>query len=573
MTSNFFRTFLRTYFANLLFQFRVLYRVFLLRVIDLELLASDGDPTQLMGQFAAVFATISFFSAFPVPYLLVDPRPIPVALAYMFEHYLIETTMTIAGLIAVLSWDSAFPDRRDVLVLGPLPVRRATFFLAKLAALFAAPALAIAAFNLFTGFSWPMVFAVGHGKYSLLRTLPIYWFTMFAAGAFFVFTVLAVQGLAANLLPRQIFLRLSAVLQAAALCLLLTLYFLGPSFNSPAALAAPQNQHVLRWLPAYWFLGLFNQLNGGHHPETAALAHRAWLALGLSGLGTVAALLLSYFRTLPRIVEQPDILPAARGLALSFGGSLSSVITLFSLRTLLRSRQHRMILSFYVGIGLTVILGFTHTKFVQSAAAESASPNNTTINTIFLLASILTVSLAVLALRVVIAIPITLRANWIFRLTQARPAYAYHRATRLSLLLLGVLPVLLVLSVALFSHYSPRFILGHLLAMALLGTLTVELCLFTFQKIAFACSYLPGKANLHFAFWAALFAATYWLKQVADFEGRMLNNRNDFLCMIAVLAAAALGLHLATSLHARNTEQLIFEEDALPEIVSLKLNS
>jgi hypothetical protein len=554
---------------HLIFQFRVLYRVFLLRVIDLELLASDGDPSRLMGQFAAVFLTISFFCSFPVPVLIYGRKPIPVPLAYMFEHFLIETTMTIAGLIAVLSWDSAFPDRRDVLVLGPLPVRSITLFLSKLSALFAAPALAMISFNICTGFSWPMVFAVGLGsEFSLFRSFPAYWLTIFAAGAFFVLTVLALQGLAANLLPRQIFLRLSAILQAAALCTLLTTYFLGPSLNSPAALAAPANQRILQWLPAYWFVGLFNQLNGSMHPELVPLAHRAWLALLLSALAAQAAMLLSYFRTLPRIVEQPDILPGSRsfGLASLTGGSLSGVITLFSLRTLLRSRQHRMILSFYVGIGLTIILGFIHTKFVQSAGSSLG------LNTTYLLASILTVSLTVLALRVVIAIPITLRANWIFRVTQFRPAHAYHRATRFSLIFLGVLPVLLVLSAGLLSHHPPRIIVGHLLTMALLGALVVELCLFTFQKISFACSYLPGKANLHFVFWAALFASIYWLKQAADFEGRMLADPHRLALMVGILAVVATVLHVITSLRARRSTQLIFEEDLVPEIVSLKLN-
>lgn len=561
--------FIPGHWNHLIFQFRVLYRVFLLRVIDLELLASDGDPSRLMGQFAAVFLSISFFCSFPVPVLIYGRKPIPVPLAYMFEHFLIETTMTIAGLIAVLSWDSAFPDRRDVLVLGPLPVRSGTLFLGKLAALFAAPVLAVISFNICTGFSWPMVFAVGLGsEFSLFRTFPAYWLTIFAAGAFFVLTVLALQGLAANLFPRQIFLRLSAVLQAAALCTLLTTYFLGPSFNSPAALAAPANQRSLQWLPAYWFLGLFNQLNGSMHPELVPLAHRAWLALLFSALAALAAMLLSYFRTLPRIVEQPDILPGSRsfGFANLLGSSLSGVITLFSLRTLLRSRQHRMILSFYVGIGLTIILGFIHTRFVRSGSPNSYA------NTTFLLASILTVSLTVLALRVVIAIPITLRANWIFRATQVRPAHRYHAAVRISLLLMGVLPVLLALSAAFFARYPAPLIAGHLLTMALLGALIVELCLLTFQKISFACSYLPGKANLHFVFWAALFASIYWLKQAADFEGRMLGNGYGFACMIAVLATAAIAMHIVTSLRARQFTDLIFEEDPLPEIVSLKLN-
>ncbi|MBS1799710.1 MAG: hypothetical protein JSS95_07790 [Acidobacteria bacterium] len=553
---------------RLLFQFRVLYRVFLLRVIDLEILSTDGDPSRLMGQFAAVFGSISFFSTFPVPYILWGREPLPAPAMYMFEHYLIETTMTIAGLIAVLAWDSAFPDRRDVLVLGPLPVRASTLFFSKLAALFAVPSLGIIAFNFFAGAGWPMVFAVGLGsEVSLLRTLPAYWLTIFAAGAFVVLTELAIQGLAANLLPRQLFLHLSSFLQAALLCLLLSAYFLGPSFNSPAAISAPQNQHMLQWLPAYWFLGLFNQLNGSMRPELVPLAHRAWNALGLAAAGALAALLLSYFRMLPRIVEQPDILPATRARSLNLGSSLAGVITLFSLRTLLRSRQHRMILSFYVGIGLTIILGFIHTKFIGLAGSLGS------ISTTFLLASILTVSLTVLALRVVIAIPITLKANWIFRATQVRPAHTYHRAVRISLLLLGVAPVLLALSAAFFTHYAALQIAGHIAAMALLGALIVELCLFTFQKISFACSYLPGKANLHFVFWAALMGSIYWLKQAAGFEGRMLDSASGFLLMVFVLAVAAAAMHLVTSARARQTEELVFEEDPLPEIVSLKLNS
>ncbi|MBS1820843.1 MAG: hypothetical protein JST61_02515 [Acidobacteria bacterium] len=560
--------FVPNFWHRFIYQFRVLYRVFLLRVIDLEILSADGDPSRLMGQFAAVFGSISFFSTFPVPYILWGKKPLPAPAMYMFEHYLIETTMTIAGLIAVLSWDSAFPDRRDMLVLGPLPVRAHTLFLSKLAALFAAPALGIIAFNFFAGAGWPMVFAVGLGsEISLLRTLPAYWLTIFAAGAFFVLSVLALQGLAANLLPRQLFLHLSAFVQATLLCLLLSAYFLGPSFNSPAALGAPGNQRILQWLPAYWFLGLFNQLNGSMRPELVPLAHRAWLALGIAALGALAALLLSYFRMLPRIVEQPDILPATRSRSLNLGSSLAGVITLFSLRTLLRSRQHRMVLSFYVGIGLTIILGFIHTKFIGLA------PSPGSVSTTLLLASILTVSLTVLALRVVIAIPITLRANWIFRATQLRPAHMYHRAVRISLLLLGVAPVLLVLSTAFFTHYATLQIAGHLAAMALLGALIVELCLFTFRKISFACSYLPGKANLHFVFWAALLCSIYWLKQAAEFEGQLLTSAGGLLLMLLVLAAAATAMHLITRARAQQTEELIFEEDPLPEIVSLKLNS
>src|SRR6202034_3954055 len=93
--------------------------------------------------------------------------------AWMFEHFLIETSMTVAGLIAVFNWDAAFPDRRDVLVLAPLPVKRSTLLLAKIAALFAAPALAIIALNIFSGILWPLIFrSPNAGLVGVLRSWP-----------------------------------------------------------------------------------------------------------------------------------------------------------------------------------------------------------------------------------------------------------------------------------------------------------------------------------------------------------------------------------------------------------------
>ena len=51
-------------------QFRTLYRVFLLRVVDLELLSADADPTKLIGQFATIFATVSLFFTLPALLML-----------------------------------------------------------------------------------------------------------------------------------------------------------------------------------------------------------------------------------------------------------------------------------------------------------------------------------------------------------------------------------------------------------------------------------------------------------------------------------------------------------------------
>jgi hypothetical protein len=380
--------------------------------------------------------------------------------------------------------------------------------------------------------------------------------------------VLTVQGIATNLLPRQLFLRLSALLQAGTLCLLLSVYFLEPSLESPAALTAPQNQQLLAWLPSYWFLGLFHQLNGSMHPALVPLVRRAWTGLAVSTLGAGSALLLSYLRMLPKIIEQPDILPGARGFSWSphVGNSLESALTLFSLRTLLRSRQHRMILSFYVGIGLAIVIGYSQTHFAGLVPVKDG------ISTTFLLASILMMILMVLAIRVVASIPISLPANWIFRVTEVRPAHLYQRAVRFSWLALGVTPILLILAGAFLAPYPSQQVLGHLVTMLFLGMLLVELCLYTFQKIPFTCSYLPGKANIHFAFWACLLFFIRLLKEGANFESRMLGHRTSCIRMILFLAAVAAGMRWFTKVRMGSAQELVFEEENLAVIVSLKLN-
>ena len=550
-------------------QFRTLYRVFLLRVVDLELLSAGADPTRLIGQFVTIFTTVSFLLILPAFVFLLFGGGMPMTAAWMYEHFLIETTMTVAGLIALLNWDAAFPDKRDILILGPLPVRTSTLFLAKVAALLVAPGLAAIALNIFVGVLWPLFFrSSSAGFLGALRAWPAYWITILLASAFSVFTILALQGLAANLLPRQFFLRLSAFLQAAVMSLLVSVYFLEPALESPAALTSPQNQRLLEFLPSYWFLAIFNQLNGSAHPALAPLARRGWTGIAVATFGACAALLLSYFRIMRKLVEQPDILPPARSISWSpqWGNPLTQAITFFSLRTLLRSRQHRMILGFYLGLGVSCSVGYANAFLGGFRSA------GTTISVSFLLVTIVTTILTVFSLRVVASLPISLSANWVIRITQIRPARDYQKAVRMSWLALGLAPPLLLMAAILVAAYPWAPALGHFLVMLCLGILLVELCLYTFPKIPFTCSYLPGKAQIDFVFWACLMLIFRLLNEGAEIESRMLRHVLSCAGLILIAAIAAGAMRWLSESRASSTEDLLFEEEYSSEVTSLKLN-
>jgi hypothetical protein len=113
-------------------------------------------------------------------------------------------------------------------------------------------------------------------------------------------------------LTRKVFLRLSAILQVAALALFLGVYLLQGTVVSLAALDAPQNHRLLASSPSYWFFALFNQLNGTLPPALSWLAERAWIGLAIAVSGAVASLLLCYLRTMRKIVEEPDLVPGSR---------------------------------------------------------------------------------------------------------------------------------------------------------------------------------------------------------------------------------------------------------------------
>src|SRR5262245_35971930 len=119
-------------------QLRVLHREFLFRIVDRELLSThaQGDMSKLLLQFAALLIFVSLIFVWMTQQLDRVPAPqLRIMLGWVNVHRLIAVTMLVVGLFAVLSWQSMFPDRQDVHVLGPLPVRPRTMLLAKVAAL------------------------------------------------------------------------------------------------------------------------------------------------------------------------------------------------------------------------------------------------------------------------------------------------------------------------------------------------------------------------------------------------------------------------------------------------------
>jgi hypothetical protein len=392
------------------------------------------------------------------------------------------------------------------------------------------------------------------GMASLPRWFASYWLTMLAAGAFVFCFVLALQGLTALLLPRRTFLRVSGWLQLAIFVALVCGYFLEPKFPSFDALLSPEARRPFTWSPAYWFLGVAHSMNGLTHPALSQLGRAAWT--GFAALVTVAAAsyALAYARVLKQVVEAPDIAASVRGPRWlpGFGAPLATAVTQFSIRTLMRSRQHRLILAFYLGLAFALTLAILRTPAVGKAPVFAAT--------------ILTMMFTVAGMRVVFALPLDLRANWMFRVSPVEGGAAILRARRRALLALAVAPVWIG-SVALsLWTLPPRLAAGHAIVLALLGAALAEATLVGPVKIPFTCSYLPGKSNIHVLFWACITLIEVVVSKSAEFEAWAIGEWWGLPAIAGGLLATLMILRLT-----KDGSELRFEEEPTDSLVQIGL--
>ena len=562
-------------------QLRILYRDFLFRMVDLEVLSAHGDIRRLLGQFVAMLAAFSFVLAFLIVPRYASstlPRQRLLIAAWGDQEFLIATTIGIVGLFAVIAWNTVLPDRRDSLVLGPLPVRTRTMFAARAAAIATALAVCVIAVNVLTELISPFFTTHSNaGFFDVLRSLGAYWATMLAAGLFVFCALLALQGIAAQLLSYRLFLRISGFLQLGALFVILAIYFLTPSLATVNGLTAPANQRLLACLPSFWFLGLFQQLNGSTHPVFGPLAARALWNLLLAFTIATTTYALAYYRHMHRIIEQPDIAPGDRSRRASrIAGFIARrllpkpferAIFLFTARTIARSRQHRFLLAVYGGAGLAIALTYSKSLLY----GQSRAPWDQ-LNRPLLVGSLVLLSFAVIGVRAVFALPLALPANWIFRITAVHRPAAYFTAVRKSLLILTAVPVWMVSLILYFSIWPGRPALEHMLVLVAVGVLIVERSLYQLRKIPFACSYLPGGANLNvkLGIYAIVFLLAAEIGTQLEFWSMQKPVR--FVVLFGILAAAAVLSRRRTLEYAASPHNRIQFEDLPPgEVFALDL--
>ena len=180
-------------------------------------------------------------------------------------------------------------------------------------------------------------------------------------------------------------------------------------------------------------------------------------------------------------------------------------------------------------------------------------------------------ALAVVGTRVVFAFPLELRANWIFRAVGLHEAGKILIASQRALFLLSAAPVWLISAAVCFSLWPMRQATAHVLVLGLLGMILADLSLWGFRKIPFACSYLPGKSQVHMIVVEAVILILLVAQSVV-WEQEAFQKPGMMAAVLVLLSVAAAAIRWRSRVLASSDEEgLQFEEEGTPAVLELGL--
>jgi hypothetical protein len=539
----------------------LLTRHFLRRFADNDLISPHADRHEVLtaavtgfittSLFVTVFLTVKYlFAPFQTPgwssVLLLDDRT-----------FLLTCSMTLMALVAVAQWDALSLDARDASVLGTLPVPHGLLVRAKLAAL--------GLFGVGFALGLSIIPAIVHPALSAarleiqivdgLRLMAAHASANLAAGSFGFLAVLALRETMRAVIGQGLFRRVSAVLQASLVLILVTVFLLAPALSSGVAGRAGAagvagvagvasvgvNAGGVNWSPPHWFLGLQQTIAGDAidrlprekrplriarvENEATTVYRRVqplfgeWCATAVIALASVAALAFAAFlwnsRTLPAPVMARRSARGARFRAalgldrpvhtaarfLAGGDPVARAGLLFTLRALARSASHRvtMMASAAVGVaGAAVILrGADLRQVARDATSASVGVVGAdvagAVDIDVLAVQILLITVVLFGLRHVLRVPAELRANWSLQLAWPRDEGRFLIGVRRAAFAGVGLPLLVVLVPLHLFTLGPRLAAAHFAFGALVTLAGLELATLGLRKPPFASTYASAR--------------------------------------------------------------------------------
>jgi hypothetical protein len=483
------------------------------------------------------------------------------------EYFFIVLSTVVTGAAALWRWDSIFLDRRDYMNLVPLPISVRSIFLANLSAILVLAGLFTLVVNAASLILFPVAVVGSNGTVArFLRFSAGHTVAVFVASAFSFFAVFALAGLLMALLPASAFRHIFLFARFAIALWLLAL--LASVFTVPDLLAqtSAAKAHTIALLPPVSFLGLARAVWGrSAEPFVAAMTKSAAFALGSAALIAVLAYALSFRRSFLRTPETADAGPLPRIVF-----SLSPLAPLhkaflrapsarasydFVARTLLRSDAHLQVVLAFLAIGVVTAAQALLTVFAKRPTAIRSTPSVDLLSVPFILSYCL-----IVGVRFAFEIPVDLRANWIFRFWLDPDGHQARPVARRALLTFSLSWLVPLCFGTTLLDWGWTIAALHTAILVACTALLVEVCLLTFRKIPFTCSYPAFQSHSGLIVVAYLFGFLIFTNYIPEMEHWALLDPLRTLAFVPLFGVAFAGLHAYRKQMLDMDKQLIFEE-------------
>jgi len=529
--------------------FVVLYRAFFAQFFVSESVTSDHQlrtaaigvmaflmtpglllPILLSGRFE--FAAIRF------PAML---EPLIRLMASLFITYGIVSM----GVIAAFTWDALGFDRRDAMVLGPLPVSGATVISAKLSALAVLLLSGAAVVNLMTAVPFAMVASNHTGATAAAQHFLAHMVATMCA-ATLVFCVLVTMRALVGMIGSRRDAMTSLVqfaLVSAVLCFVVL---------APTGVDVVQGRHsearffivsIPGWIPTSWFLGLYEVIRGTRGAEFSSNAVTAIEATLGSIVIAILATIAGYRRQL-QLALTPSASAAShssarvrRALARLIVGRdhVARATADFIVATVARNRPQQAPIAMNAAVGLAlVVAGLAHSGGIATLLRP---------RTVVLWIPLVLAYWATIGLRASFFVPSELPASWTFQSNALSRSRAYWSAVRAALVALIVSPAVAI-ALALGFLVGWRVAVWHALIVSAILVLFVEAMALTIDFIPFTRAYPPGHAKLKSRWPLYLFGMFAVAVFPTRYELRILADPMSLLRMVAWIGVAIVVLEV-----------------------------
>jgi hypothetical protein len=557
----------------------VLTRHFFTSLFDFGFLSDDGADSAKR----ALLGSLAVAIAFGLLLTRVFMAKYASLAAGSADAYEMEVVADHAFLMAVPMWvvasacglvgHSLFPDQTDFRVLMAEPLSRSTIFGSKLASLLLFGGLFVAGTHLalLPLMALTMIGAVKFG--SILTVAPAFAFSSLIGSLFAGLAIVAVHGLLILLAPRARLLAFSGAVRSLLIGVLVLSLPLVARLPGTAK-AFSSNAWWLPYTPPAWFVGLERWLAGdARYATLAALAAIATAAVVIASVVSYAVLYRRFDRVIapsaPSYSRGDDVRSLGRWIGRS---PVRHAVHRFVSLTVRRSVLHQTLV---VGV-LAAAGGFVLNSLLSADGWRE--PLNTRVRGggglfgTLLWAPMTMIFLAIPAIRIALSVPLDLRSNWIFRMTEDVPGRGEVVAAtvRIVLALAVALPLAILGPVQWWM--LGRSALNVVLVEAAIGWLLVEWLMADWRRIPFTCSYIPGKGfvpHMVVKGFASYLFFTLATGVVLRFSQARLRTA---LLFVVVLGAAAAALSMQRWRHARTTS-LTFEEAVSSDVTPLGLNA